>query len=94
MKDSIDNAGSKLYKGKKSLNEIISGAGKMQKLQSEPKAALFKRSSTIMPSSKSKSSNIDAKSPTAHNYSNINPNKIKELELDAEIESAINQLED
>ena len=92
MKDSIDNAGSKLYKGKKSINEILSGASKSQKLVAEPRAAAFKRSSTMMPS-KMKSEAVSAKKQLPHMKSNVNQSKMKELEIDAEIESALNRLD-
>ena len=72
MKDSIDNPGSKLYKGKKSINEIVSGARKSQKLVAEPRAAAFKRSSTMLPT-KGKSEAVTPRKQLPHMKSSVNP---------------------
>ena len=38
MKDSINTVGKGLYKGKKSIHEIMAGAKKAEKLEAAPKA--------------------------------------------------------
>ena len=52
MKDSIHTVGAKLYKGKRTLNEIIAGAKKLEKLQTNNMS--LKRATTMMPGAKNK----------------------------------------
>ena len=89
MKDSINTVGKNLYKGKRTLNEIIAGAQKAEKLEVDETPSFLKRSKTIMPGSRL-ASNAGSKEPTPSRQQRV---QIINAELDAEITSGLKKME-
>ena len=84
MKDAIESIGHKLYKGKKSLAEIVSGAKKQSKLISEPKMAQMRRAMTIAVGGSNRQSPPTSKTKKEPNLAN---------DIDREIEDALQKLD-